>query len=251
MRISNNKGTSNNKTRIILSLIIILYLSLMIATINTMAAPNGAGIVSNFTETGITGPADSSTTYGGTFTTLVLNLTQQTPRWKAYVGNVTGAFTLSDASSQTIYEWGEDVSTGGEVYVSRYNDPQWANIRCAQAGLITTEQSFLNISATSVDSIDNTFNESVHKEFWIGNKKMPQSNCPAIATYVNSAPQASGVNADFQEILLDDTSYLVYAGLIDQDTSGYDNSNYDFQLIVPEDEYASTPTTYYFWVELS
>jgi len=250
------KLTSNNKlgTKILTLTLIVLLTSLIFTTMLTTTAfaePSGVSITNNRTETGQTGAAGSSTTAGGTFTTMVLNLTQQTPRWKAYVGNVTGSFTLADNAGSTIYDWGETTSIAGEVYVSRNNNPSWTDIRCAQAGTITTEETFLNMSPSSIDSIENTYNESVHKEFFVGTKKINESICPAIATYINSAPQASGVNADFQEIMLDDTSNIIYAAMLDQATLGYDNSNYDFQLIVPEDEYASTPTTYYFWVELS
>ena len=236
-----------NKIALIMALIIA---TIIITTTITYSDPAGTQITFNRTEEGASSPAESSTANGGTFTTMVLNLTQQTPRWKAYVGNVSGSFTLSDSEAATIYDWAY-ASTGGEVYVSRDNSPQWGSIECAQSGLISNEETYLNISSTSVDSISNTFNNTVHKEFWVGSTRIPNSTCPAIATYVNSQPQSNGELADFQEILLDDTSSIIYASLISQDTIGFDGNLYDFQLIVPEDEYSSTPTTYYFWVELS
>jgi hypothetical protein len=44
---------------------------------------------------------------------------------------------------------------------------------------------------------------------------------------------------------------MVYTGLINSHTLGYDGvQNYDFQIIVGENESATTPSTYFFWVEL-
>lgn len=217
----------------------------------TLADPAGATIFSNTTENAPVISAGSSTTAGGSFTTLILNATTQTPRWKAYVGNVTGSFTLRDSSNDTLYDWGQ-TSTGGEVYSSRDNSIDWSSLQCANGGSITTEEGVLNMTGSEIDSISNTFNESVHKSFWVGVDQVANSTCPAIATYVNSVPQASGENADFQEILMRDTSNsLVYISIIDQDTIGYNNENFDFQMIVPESEFATTPHTYYFWLELS
>lgn len=215
-----------------------------------LAAPTGAELLDNVTETVAPTSAGSLTTAGGSFTTLVLNATTQTPRWKAYVGNATGTFTLRDALNASIYDWGQ-ASMTGEVYVSRDSSPEWASVECANETSIAAEESFLNHTATSIDSISSTFNESVHRGFWVGTERITNSDCYAIATYVNSTAQTPDENADFQEVLLQDAAAsLIFTGLIDQDAQGYDNSLYDFQLIVPEDEFSSTPTTYYFWLEL-
>jgi hypothetical protein len=98
--------------------------------------PTGATIVSNSTEYAPIVAAGSSTTVGGSFTTLLLNATTQTPRWKAYVGNVSGTFTLRDSSNDTIYDWGT-ASSGGEVYSSRDNSIDWSSLLCANGGAIS------------------------------------------------------------------------------------------------------------------
>ncbi len=229
----------------------LLSLSLLLSLQPAGAAPTGATLSYNKTETVSPAAAGSSTTAGGSFTTLVLNATTQTPRWKAYVGNVTGKFTLRNANNYTIYDWGSLSSVSGEVYASRSQSPSWSSIQCVSGGAITAEESALNISGASVDSINNTFNGTVHRSFWVGTKKISASTCRAIATYVNSTAQNTGENASFQEVLLMDGSQnLIFTALIDDDTLGYDLDTYDFQMIVPESEYATTPHTYYFWLEL-
>lgn len=215
-----------------------------------IADPTGASILSNATETIDPAAAAASATVGGSFTKLLLNATTQTPRWKAYVGNVTSSFVLNDADNATIYDWGQ-AALDGEVYASRSGAINWSTIGCANDTAIAAEESALNHSATAVDSISATFNESVHATFWVGASRISNSSCYAIATYVDSAAQATSESADFQEILLmDNTLTLVWTAIVQQDTLGYANATLDFQMIVPEDEYAGTPHTYYFWLEL-
>ncbi len=214
------------------------------------AAPTGATITYNSTETVTPAAAASSTTAGGSFTTLVLNATTQTPRWKAYVGNVTGTFTLQNAQNYTIYDW-QGSYTAGEVYASRNSSIDWSTIGCVQSSSVTAEDTALNISESSVDSINKTFNLTVHRGFYVGTTRIANSTCRAIATYLNSTAQSSSEGAKFQEVLLQDSSdKLVFTALLDPATLGFNNKPYDFQMIVPEDEYASTPHTYYFWLEL-
>jgi hypothetical protein len=233
--------------------IIMLFLLLGVgamASLSAIAAPNGAEILSWQSENATPQPAASITTYGGSFTTLLLNATTQTMRWKAYVGNVTGSFTLSDASNFTIYDW-TGINPAGEVYASRNNSIAWSSIRCINTTLLGTEQDQLNITTTKEDSINRTFNQTVHRSFYVGTTLIANSTCRAIATYVNSTRQAASENASFQEVLLDDTQRTVYATILEQDRQGYNNAPFDFQMIVAESEYAANPSPYYFWVELS
>ncbi len=233
-----------------LSLLILLLLLAPLCAHTILADPTGANIVSNVTETVAPASAGSSTTAGGSFTTLVLNATTQSPRWKAYVGNVTGTFALRDAENKTLYDWGV-ASASGEVFATRF-DVSWTGITCAANATLTAEQAALNMSSTSVDTINKTFDQKVHREFYVGTTRVANSTCWSIATYVNSAAQAATENADFQEVLLENgAGELIFAALIKQGTIGFDNERYDFQMIVPEDEYAATPHTYYFWLELS
>lgn len=213
------------------------------------ADPQGTQIVSNVTEYAPVGTIGSQNTTGGSFTTLVFNTTSQTPRWKAYVGNVTGSFTLDDADGNTLYDWTATTFTG-EVYSSRSNSVDWDAIRCAQDALITTEHTALNMTAAQVDNVNRTFNDTIHTDFFIGSTYFTNSTCRAIATYVNDTAQAPDEDADFQVVLLDDTNNLVFAALLEQNLPGFDNLPYDFQMIVPESDQAVTPHVYYFYTEL-
>ena len=109
----------------------------------------------------------------------------------------------------------------------------------------------MNMSLTSPDTINKTFNTSIHKSFYVGATRMANSSCRAIATYVNGVAQAPTESAVFQEVLLKDgSSNLIYTTLMNESTIGYNSQRYDFQMILAENEASSTPTTYYLYVEL-
>lgn len=227
----------------------ILLTTLMLA-INTAAqsdAPTGVEISGNVTETAGSVSPDNRTDEGGTITTMVLDVLQQNPRWKAYVGNLTGVLTLDDALGQSIFRWelGAESLTG-EVYVSRSNTVSWGDIDCSNQTLIDDEDTFLGFSGTSADSVNRTFNETTHPTITVG--LLPLSNCRSTSTYVNSTAQSQAL-ADFPLILLQDNDNVIFATPINQGADSYNTGTQaDFQLIVP-DQVGDT-TTYYFYAEI-
>jgi len=233
------------------STVIILFMIGLIIFSSVTALPVGPSIIYNSTTNSTPRPAAAITTAGGTFTTLVLNTTGQTYRWKAYVGNVSGKLTLADATNKSIFDW-TVTSVTGEVYATRNNTViDWSNVGCADNTLINTEDTYMNMSLSSPDTINKTFNSTIHRSFYVGTTKILNSSCRAIATYVNGAPQTPSESSVFQEILLKDGSAnLVYTTLVNSSTIGYNNQKYDFQMILAENEYQATPTNYYLYVEL-
>lgn len=240
---------SNERNNLAGIIMLILFVMLNVA-IFTVATPQGPQITYNKTETAPVQPAAYINTSGGTFTTMVLNVTYQNDRWKAYAGNVTGKLALQDANSYTIYDWSLATVTG-EVYASRNNSITWTQIGCANTTTINNEDSTLNQSASANDNILNTFNNTVHKGFFVGGTQISNSTCPSVDTYVNNTRQAATENASFQEVLLQDNKNLVYTSLLENKHLGFNNKLYDFQMIVAENAQSVNPTPYYFWVELN
>jgi hypothetical protein len=229
--------------------ILLLFVLLFVPLV--LSQPTGVSITFNETEVATPAPAAELTTAGGSFTTLVLEGVFQNPRWKAYVGNVSGSLTLDDASGNTIYNWAT-AAVSGEVYVSRNNSVEWSSVSCASSGTITTEETFLNMSSSASDSINSTFNQTIHRSFFIGVTPIAESTCRSIATYINDTAQSISTSSAFQEVLLQDgNSNVIYATMLEEGATGFDGSNYDFQMIVPEDSSKITPTTYYFYVQLN
>lgn len=187
----------------------------------------------------------------GTITVIDINSNQQDYKWKAYVGNVTGKLALDDGTANTIYDWTLGTPTG-EVYVTRSSSVTWANVTCANDTVIQDEQTALGMLSTDNDNINKTFNYTVHQSIIVGTKNIDNSTCRSTATYISDAPQTITETTLFQEVLLSDslTGSLIYATIIEDDEIGYNNETFDFQLLVAENESSTTPTLYYFYVEL-
>ncbi len=232
---------------------IMLLVSIITLAHFTTATPAGPTItyVSNSTYTAPV--ANRSQDAKGTITVVTMSANQQDYKWKAYVGNVSGGLALDDANSKSIYAW-QLATITGEVYATRASGTvNWVNVSCVSQAVIDSEQSALGILSTASDSINTTFNATIHKSFLVGTKNITNSTCRSTATYINSAAQSLTENAFFQEVLLKDdiTSSLIYSTLINNDHTSYDGtSTYDFQMIIAENESSSTPTPYYFYVEL-
>lgn len=186
-------------------------------------------------------------TTGGTITTLNINATTQNPHWKAYVGNISGELALQDASGNSVYDW-NITSMEGEIYATRKSTVvDWDSIACADLANIQSEETALNMTSSSEDSIVNTFNEKNHTAFYAGLTSVAANSCNSTNLYVNSE-----ASSDFEELLLYDGSYVVYAALLEDSITGFDGTEYDFQMILPDSglEGSQTPETYYFYVEL-
>jgi hypothetical protein len=188
---------------------------------------------------------------GGNIGVFNLNATMQNTRWKAFVGNVTGLFTLDDAGGSTIYDW--TLSTmNGRVYATRNSSlVQWGNVNCSNLTLL--EQENINMEHSGIDdNITATFNISAgatHASFYVGSRFMPANTCPTLNTYRNNVSNDNY----WEEMALYDTASTVYVTIIDNDETGYDGATYDFQMIVPENGNSSFTgaTAYYVYVELS
>jgi hypothetical protein len=232
---------------ILATLLLILFYSYFV-----FAIPGGPTLVSNTTDTGpdLTAGLQRNDSKG-TITTMVLNFTQQNLRWKAYVGNISGKYALQDSSNYMIYEWNFS-SDSGEIYATRASStPTWTSVACAGQSDIENEDTALNHASSNSDTINKTFSYQIHKAFSVGAVPINQNTCKSTATFINSTSQAMDPDTTkFQEVLLKAGSAFLYVTLLSYDTNGYNNKAYDFQILVAEDDTASSPTTYYFYVEL-
>ncbi len=70
---------------------------------NTPTGPEVVSVVSN--ATGSLRSPLSVNVSGGYIYTVLINTTSQNPRWKAFVGNVSGKISLDNANNYTIYDW--------------------------------------------------------------------------------------------------------------------------------------------------
>ena len=225
-------------------------IGLLIISRLALALPSAPGITYISNSSAVSGLQNRSDDAKGTITTITLSANQQDYKWKAYIGNVSGKVALGNANGQSIYDWNLGTSQGGKVLVSRFSNINWNSIACVNQASIDSEEQGLSISLTAADNINSTFTNTTHKGFNVG--VIPISGCRSSATYINGVSQTMGPAASFQEILLRDTitNNLVYTTLLESAHTGFDNQPHDFQLLVAENESATVPTTYFFWVEL-
>jgi len=252
--------TNVNKRAKLVFFLIVLSCSLYFALVGlSKAVPAGVSPSFIASDSGPTTTAGTRTDLGGTITTLTLDVVSQDQSWKAYVGNITGKMVLRNVNGISIYEWNINSSAlAGYIFVSRNGSVNWSLIRCANNTIIEGEQDVLSMGLTSADNLNKTFNYTRHgaMAFTGGISPIDANTCPSTATYVNGSMQGSMDTAVFQEILLTDTTNLVYGTFINQNSLGFDNNasitkEYDFQFIVGENRSASVGKTYYFYAEIS
>jgi len=229
-------------------LLLLTYVIYIVAIVQ--GQPVGGNVLFNESTTA-SSTAGNRSDDGGTITTLRLDATQQNAAWKAYVGNVSGTLVLDNANGLSIYGWSLTTLTG-EVLATRSNSPSWSTLSCASNATITAEQTYLTMGISDIDSINHTFNETIHRAFTVAGNTMSANTCPTAYTYVNDTAQSPSATNLFQEILVNDSSSnLIYVTNLELNVQGYDSaSSFDFQFIVPDNDAASNYTQYYFYVEL-
>jgi hypothetical protein len=240
---------SKNKTLflILFSLAVIIVLLQFIYAANP-EGPDQVIVSSNTTK--VSSAAKMINISGGYIASANLTATIQDARWKAFVGYVSGKFTLSDSSSSTIYDWTLTTITG-RVYSTRNSSGvNWAVINCSN--ITNLNQENLNINQSNAnDNLNKTFNYTsgaTHNSFYVGAVNIPANTCPTLNTYVNNGTQDNY----FEEMALYDGYNMVYATIMEPRRTGYNGQNYDFQMIVPENGAPgfTGATAYYLYVEI-
>lgn len=237
--------TTTEKTIVLTMLLftIILFTSLVIAT---PTGPSTINITANETKAPTAGSMVNIS--GGIISKMNITATVQNPHWKAFLGWIDGKFTLDDSSGSTIYDWTLS-SISGEIYATRAAGvANWGTVSCANATEITAEDIALN--HTGGDNITSTFTASSNiATFVVAGTTISAGTCSATNTYTDIGP----VGTEFEEVILHDTTNIIYATILEDNQTGYDGAGYDFQMIVPEvaEDTWSGSTAYYLYVELS
>lgn len=231
------------KTRLI-SALLLVFVGLLVFTSADPTGPSSIIIEDNSTATTSTSGSLFNIS-GGWVAKANLTITAQNSKWKALVGDVSGAFTLDDSTGSTIYNWSTG-STTGKVYATRTSGSvDWSHpIACATSPQIAAEDTAL--SQSGGDNIASTFSKTNDNNFVIAGTTLATGTCSSQNTFVNNASQDTA----FEQIVTYDGANIVYATIINSAT-GYDGGTYDFQMLLPEDAAAAAPQVpYYLFVEL-
>lgn len=178
--------------------------------------------------------SQTETVEGGNVTGVNISGTQITTKWAGFYGNISGGIILADGSSNTFYEWTVTDLTGAIVYAANTSVSDWSTLANASA---TDMPSFLTTAAT--DNYTETLSTGGSGTF----------DGDALTTYYtttwNDTAQGS---LETHSLLADGGNTLIWAGVAEDGTTGFNGGSLDYQIIVPAD--GTTTTTYNFYLEL-
>lgn len=194
-------------------------------------------------------PAKSLNAIAGNVTQVSIDALSVTKSWQGYYGNVSGVITLDNANNDTFYNWSV-TSTKGRIYATNVSSITWSGVACSSASDISTAETGFGQSASDSDSISNTFDNttSTHPAFSVGSVQIGADSCYATNAFGSSGAQSS----QFFQVLLNQGSNIIFTTLMNGSQTGFDNSSWDFELLVAENGHNgdTSVTPYYFWVEL-
>lgn len=249
------------------SIFALLFSSFVLAAASEPKGPNQVTVSASGRN------ALSNNTYvlsaeAGNVTALVITDIRNTEAWQGYYGNITGTITLDDANNYTLYDWDLPDPTG-EVYASNGTDVAWTRVYCMNVSPIRPvngtqgspvyningSQIELNfgINVTDKDGLNETFNNTFTGSFQVGEITIDTSDgCSAAHPFTDEDH-----NTDWQEVLLSDNTSLIFTAIVRTNANSYQPGaahTADFQMLVLENGHAgseTTPTNYYFYVELT
>ena len=216
-----------------------------------VAIPNGASSVTEESSSTLSATSpENHSAIAGNLTELTIYGDSVTQSWQGYYGNVSGAIRLADSSGDPMYNWSL-ASPQGEIFASIADSITWTAIQCFNwATNGTTLESNYNIATTAADGVNETFSTTVgHEAFVVGTTSFAEDDCMGTRIFDSTG---TGVDQNFEEVLLHDGANTVFAALLEEDTTGFDDNPHDFEMIVLEDGHSGdTDTTpYFFYVEL-
>jgi hypothetical protein len=253
-----------NVTRFILGLVAILS-ALTVIVCADSDDPYGVRVIDYISSSRPTVSNISTAsvdTAAGNITEINLTAISTTKAWAGYFGNITGTLTLENSAGNVFYNW-TSLEPKGEIYASTSNTITWELIKCfdyaaaAPEVNLSTENIRFGINEIDADAINNTFNLTQHPAFEVGTNPIAINTCPSTYVFGSTGYQT----ADWSNVLLTDTSSLIFTTIIENkdignntNKEGFDNRLHDFQLLVAEDGHdgqEDATTLYYFWAEIN
>lgn len=233
------------KKKLVITMLLLAVLTL--AIVIAAPDPGGAVLTPGASSRGTDTDASSNpqNAQAGNVTQLNINQSRITQIWQGYYGNVSGQIVLENSGGDTFYDWSLAAITG-EVYATRNTVDDWSAINCTNSTHWEAEETELNIVGTDTDGINETYDTVTHPTFDVGTKTIPLDYCRATRPY-NSAGAAG---AWYNVLLNSNSTNTVYTVVLSEDSSAFDGSLADFELLVPTDK-SSGLATYYFYVELA
>lgn len=195
-------------------------------------------------------PTVSVNAQAGNVTAINITALTITKSWQGYYGNISGSIVLADANNKTFYNWSMASITNGRIYATRNSSVIFTSVNCTNATQITNEIAALGQSASDADSVSNTFTATANPQFYVGSTNISANTCKTTNAFNSTGAQATQF---FQVLLSDNASNIIYTTLVNGSQNGYNNQNWNFELLVGQNGHTGGPTVtpYYFYVELN
>ena len=223
------------KKEMIFVLLIIFILTIGIVSAEDPSGANITGVI-DYGEDPEHAPENVSL-QSGNITFANLNTDMSTYHWAGLIGNVTGDLILGDNDDFEMFTW---TGAGRLVYAST-TSVDWSVLTDALEADVTGIATWLGHAEDS-DRYATTFTGGVEN---IGSG--------IFDTLTSDHALTLNSTGDFWKTYsLWDTTNLVWAALVDEDSESYRGGTVDFQMIVPEDGEGddNSSTQYNIWVEL-
>lgn len=218
------------------------------------ALPDGATVLTNVsasTKGAVT--AESDTAQGGYITGLNLTVEQSTAKWQGYFGNITGSIVLEDSSGNEMFNWGDAVAGGGEVFATTSDSaPTWSAVNSVTNAELIHGTNGINAlwswETTQTDDADATFSTT---------DTVTVAGTEITGTVATAANAILPSGQSWQTLVITDTADIsaktdyIFIGIINDNHEAFDTTSKDYQMIVPTADTPAASDTYYFYVELT
>lgn len=166
--------------------------------------------------------------------------------WTGFYGNISGNLTLQDANGAVFYEWVGLGTPAGEVFASNSSVVDWDTINCTNSSQIDAINTYLNLSLSAKDTVNETYSSNSHPAFTVAANSIPADTCNSTNAYSNGVPDPG---LFYQVLLSDADNTPVFTTLINSSSTDYSGAPVDFELLagVPG---GSTTAALYFFMEL-
>ena len=255
---------SNFKRILVFGLLFCLLANIAIVYAGIIPSnPTSITYKKNYTDTDV-GPRNR-TDPRAAIHVILINETQQTQNWKAYVGNVTGVFGLQDGNHKSMYEWTITNLTGELYAVPDTNAAglvRWQNTACLNRTDLDYHTKNFNHSLGQPDILNKTFTNAGlfnMTSFYAGAKLVTDpAGTTCYGLYLNKNGNRQYV--DWQEMALTDlqtngagNKNIIFATILENDANGFNNQPYDFQILLPDRGNVGAPASirYSFYIELT
>ena len=192
---------------------------------------------------------------GGSIYNATVSVSEQTYRWAALWGNISGSVVLNNEDSSTLISWTVSSIQDDSVFYATTNDglvdpTDFTSMNGTDISIVDDSYGYVN---TVTDSITNTY---------VSTASFQSPSMASGVTANTTILEAIWTNYLFKinsSVLPgaypDGQAYLIWAVETKNDQTSFYGTTADYELLIPENEEVGqgegTPTTYYFWLEFN